>query len=86
MTWTMNWRRYFARDSSKRMDDVYGRYALRRNYRDSTACGTYQEMIFYYGGIETLNCLATARTGKPKRLVTFVFLIMMHNNQAKQAW
>lgn len=69
MTWTMNCRRYFARDSSKRTDDVYGtQIFLRRNYRDSTAFvsrGTYQEVIFYYGGIETLNCLATARTGKP---------------------
>jgi len=70
MTRTMNWRRYFARDSSKRTDDAaYGTQVfLHRNYRDSATFvsrGTYQEVIFYYGGIETLNCLATALTGKP---------------------
>lgn len=69
MTWTMNWRRYFARDSSKRRYGLMWRGAgiptsqLQRQRFVSR--GTYQEVIFYYVGIETLNCLATARTGKP---------------------
>lgn len=71
MTWTMNWRRYFARDSSKRARtdasvwrvDIPTLQLQRQPVFISR--GAYQEVIFYYGGIETLNCLATARTGTP---------------------